>query len=246
MLFSKASRMIANCSIPTSYDSVDTIGIAFGEDAKYLPDYAFKNGLILDITAAKILTEAGVDVGINHIGGRISPSEEHYLTENEYVACSGVNAYEITVKKTATIQSCFTNSDSNEYPAAYIYENASGNRFIVFSSDMFNTSEIIYRNYMRQKQLIRCTEWIQRKKLPCVCIGNPELYIMCKKDENNYSVGLWNLSEDYIENPEVEMCSEIKSAEFVNCSGKSLNNRIQLNTIQPFGFAGISIKVTAK
>ncbi|MBQ1982607.1 MAG: hypothetical protein II229_05235, partial [Clostridia bacterium] len=65
LLFSKAAAFCVQNSLPTIYEGTDTVGIAFGENAKYLPTEALENGLILDATAALILARAGVDVGID-------------------------------------------------------------------------------------------------------------------------------------------------------------------------------------
>lgn len=244
MLFSKAARMLAGCSIPTAYHASGVAGIAFGENAKYLPKQAFESGLILDMASAKILMGAGHDVGILHIGERIYPSEEHYLAESEHIHCSDVTAHRLELAEGATVQSRFVCSDGKEYPAAFTYENSEGHRFLVFAFDMLFTGETIYRNYMRQKQLVRCIEWLQRKKLPCICTGNPDLYIMCKKNgSGEYAVGLWNLSEDYIETPTIEMNGKIINANFINCLGEINESKIVLETVQPFAFAGFTARV---
>ena len=196
------------------------------------------------MASAKILMGAGHDVGILHLGERIYPSEEHYLAESEHIHCSDVTAHRLELAEGATVQSRFVCSDGKEYPAAFTYENSEGHRFLVFAFDMLFTGETIYRNYMRQKQLVRCIEWLQRKKLPCICTGNPDLYIMCKKNgSGEYSVGLWNLSEDYIETPTIEMNGKIINANFINCLGEINESKIVLETVQPFAFAGFTARV---
>ena len=67
LFFSYAARLLSDNTIPTIYQGNDGVGIAFGENARNLPDEAFSNGLILDIRAARILMEKGVDVGISRI-----------------------------------------------------------------------------------------------------------------------------------------------------------------------------------
>ena len=66
--FSYGARMLTDNAIPTVYEGNFGVGIAFGENARHLPKEAFENGLILDIRAARILMEQGVDVGLESIG----------------------------------------------------------------------------------------------------------------------------------------------------------------------------------
>ncbi|MBR5528515.1 MAG: hypothetical protein IKV97_05865 [Clostridia bacterium] len=68
MFFSKAARTLSSCSIPTVYEGCGICGIVFDENARNLPLEALENGLILDIAAAEILTERGIDVGLESIG----------------------------------------------------------------------------------------------------------------------------------------------------------------------------------
>ncbi|MBO5070928.1 MAG: hypothetical protein J6C37_11295, partial [Roseburia sp.] len=62
----------------TVYEGLGAAGVAFGENVKYIPGDALRNGLILDARAAAILTERGVDVGIIAVGEQTSVTEEHF------------------------------------------------------------------------------------------------------------------------------------------------------------------------
>ena len=68
MFFSPAARMLAAQTIPSVYKRLGTVGIAFGEKVKYLDEGALENGLIVDISGARILQKMGIDVGLEKIG----------------------------------------------------------------------------------------------------------------------------------------------------------------------------------
>lgn len=54
MLFSRAYRFVTGCSLPMTLDE-GVSGLAFGEDAKKLPEEALGKPLIIDLHAARIL-----------------------------------------------------------------------------------------------------------------------------------------------------------------------------------------------
>ena len=68
IFFSPAAKMLADASIPTTYQGEGVCSVAFGENIKYVPDEALKRGIIIDASAAKILMEKGIDVGIISFG----------------------------------------------------------------------------------------------------------------------------------------------------------------------------------
>ena len=69
--------MLAACGVPTTYSGNGLCGIAFGENARYLESSAWEKGLILDASAARILSERGIDV---FAGSAIFP--KHNRTRN--------------------------------------------------------------------------------------------------------------------------------------------------------------------
>ncbi|MBQ1988467.1 MAG: hypothetical protein II234_01000, partial [Clostridia bacterium] len=73
------------------------------------------------------------------------------------------------------------------------------------------------------------------------CKGNPDLYILCREDEKELSVGLWNFFADSIENPVIELAGDYSFAEFVNCNGKMENGKITLSKLSAFEFAFIKL-----
>lgn len=242
LFYSVAARMLTSCSIPTVYRGQGVCGIAFGENAKYLPESAFENGLILDMRAAEILSEQGTDVGFEEKIEEISATEEYFVSENEYVPITvGSNAYRLKLKDKAKVQSYFVN-ENGKYPASYIYENADGQRFFVFAFDGYYADENLYRQYTRSRQIAENVKWLSEKSLPAFISGNPDLYVMCKKNDKAMAVGLWNFFADGVYEPEVVLDREYKSIKFVNCTGEIKGNEVFLSNIPPFGFAAFEVE----
>ena len=101
----------------------------------------------------------------------------------------------------------------------------------------------LFRCYYRQTQLINGIEWAQRKKLPAVCVGNPDLFILCKSDEKELSVGLWNFSTDNIPEAIVTLDKEYASVECYNTTGVLSGNQVRLTQeISPYGYAFLTLK----
>ena len=241
MFFSPAARLLAGSSFPTVYEGPGTAGIAFGENAKYLPDGALDNGLILDARAAQILSEQGVDVGVERFGEKFEAEEERFLCCDEYTCPYGAKAYELTLRDGAETLSVFT-AEGREHPAAFRYENAAGQRFLVFAFNGYFSPEVLFRQYTRSKQIADCIEWLCGKKLPAFCFGNPDLYTICKRDANSLSVGLWNFFEDSVPEPVVTLDRAFSGIEFLNCSGRLEGDKVYLSEIPPFDFAGFTVK----
>lgn len=91
--------------------------------------------------------------------------------------------------------------------------------------------------------MINGIEWVQRKKLPAVCVGNPDLFILCKSDDKELSVGLWNLSADSIPDAVISLDKRYASVECYNTNGILRDNQVFLSEeISPFGYAFLRLK----
>jgi len=241
MFFSPAARMLTASSVPTVYEGLGCAGIAFGENVKYIPEEALDRGLIIDARAAAILTERGIDVGITEIGERVSVNEEHYLNYNEDLPAATAKPYKMTLKEKANIQSTFT-VEGGTIPASYRYENAAGQRFLVFTFNGYFAPDQLTRQYTRSRQLAEAVEWFSGSKLPAYAFGNPDLYIMCKDSESARTVGLWNFFADSIFEPVITLNKEYSKITFINCTGELRGNKVFLSEIQPFAFAGFEVE----
>lgn len=225
-------------AIPTTYEGNGLCGMAFGEQAKYLPESAFEKGLVLDIKAAEILKAKGVDVGLvskEPLGYYPVEKFEEYGTD-VYAA----NAYKMTVADGAKVLSTFCNEE-NENPAVYLYENADGQRFMVYGFNMEEqyVQSPVLMSYCRGRQLNDAIEWLGGKKMPVVCNGHPMLYCICKEDDDEYAAGYFNFHPDEICNAEVELSNKPSKIKFINCEGILSQNSVTIKHIKPYGFAGI-------
>lgn len=124
------------------------------------------------------------------------------------------------------------------------YENSSGVRYAIVPFHAHPTDHSrFFRNYDRQRELYQIGEWIAREPLPAKITDCPDAYLMVSRDQNEIAVGVWNVFEDAIDVPVIELCCAPKSIRFVNCTGEADGNRIGLSEILPFGFAGFTFEV---
>ena len=249
LFFSKAARALACNSIPTVYEGEGVCGIVFDENARNLPLSALKNGLILDIAAAEILNSRGIDVGLKKIVSKleldnssiIANTEEHFLNNDNNISLIGDIVYDIVVNKNAEILSD-TLANSGKIPISYRYENANGERFLVFNINTRADSTNMLRHYARGLQIAENIPWLSGKKLPAYVYGHPSLYIQCKKNEEGMSVGIWNFFADIAIEPIIELDKNYSSINFINCSGELSKDKVSLSDIPPFSFVAFEVK----
>lgn len=241
MFFSPAARTLVAQTIPTIYKGLGTVGIAFGENAKYLDDGALENGLILDITAAEILKKKGIDVGLENIGERFACVQEYFPEKNRYVGLYGGSAMQILVNERAKVQSYFTVESKENIIGSYVYENAQGQRFLVFAFDGYGMSEHTFKQPARGEQIV---EWIHSlgKKLPATMLGNPDCYMLCKENEKEKAVWLGNFFADECLNTTVVLDKEYQELKCVNCKGKLNGNKVELEEIAPYASVGFLVR----
>ena len=248
LFFSQASRVLSCNSIPTVYEGDGVCGIVFDENARNLPRSALKNGLILDIAAAEILSDRGIDVGLEVINGVLDTTsesivagiEEHFLNNDNYISITGSCAYDITVNKNAEVLSDIK-TKSGSIPLSYRYENADGNRFLVLNANPHHDSSTMLKHYARGRQIADNVPWLSGEKLPAYVYGNPSLYVQCKQSENAMAVGLWNFFADIAIDPVVELGEAYGSIKFINCNGRLENDKVYLDDINPFAFVGFEV-----
>ena len=230
--FPVAARMLAACSVPTVYEGEGVCGIVFGENARHLPQSALNKGLILDLRAAELLTEQGIDVGLCGVGKSFRPCEEYFPAYNEYAGIFNGTAQKITVAPEAEVLSYYEDA-----PASYYYKNREGNQFLVFAfygywnGPEFTDGETFWRQYTRARQL---GDVIARfgEPLPAHTWGHPDLYLLCRET----ATGLWNLHPDAAYDVRVSL-THAHSVSFVNCSGRFEEGVATIEKIEPYGVA---------
>lgn len=235
-----STLMLSRNSIPTCFEGSDYPLYIVGEHAKYVDLELLKRGAILDIAAAEILKNRGIDTGLISFES-VSVDGEYFPKDNDTVR----NLWNVALKKIecdkkAEVLSRFMPSDT---PASYRYENGDGMRFLVFAFEHYGSGDKpnYFNNYYRQAQIIDTAEWMG-KKLPAVCPKNPNLFILAAKNNEAMSVMLANVYLDDVLEPEVVLDKEYSEIKFVNCSGKLMGDKVVLSDIAPYGFAAFEVK----
>ena len=238
--FSPAAKMLATQTIPSIYRGLGTVGIAFGENVKYLDDGALNNGLILDVSAAQILEKMGVDVGLEKIGETYKTTQEYFVDQKRYVNAGGCPVPEIAVKNGAKVQSRFTDGQK-EIIGSYAYENKAGQKFLVFAFDVYNIREHVIKQYARGAQI---ADWIISigKMLPAYLYGNPDCYMLCKENEDGKAVWIGNFFADECMNTTVVLDRAYQEIAFINCSGRLNGNKVELDSVAPFASVGFEVR----
>lgn len=249
LFFSKAARTLACNSIPTVYEGAGVCGIVFDENARNLPLSALKNGLILDIAAAEILTERGVDVGLKKILSPLNSNsssmvvgmEEHFLNNNNYISIIGATVYDIEVNKNAEILSDMKTANGT-IPVSYRYENADGNRFLILNTNTRFDKSSMLKHYERGRQIAEHALWLSGQKLPAYVYGHPSLYMQTKEKDGAMAVGLWNFFADTAIEPVVALGKAYTDIQFINCNGRLENDKVYLEDILPYAFVGFEVR----
>ncbi len=262
--FASQVLLTDNC-IPITYTDTGYPTVAMGENARYVTDEQMKNGIITDAIGAKRLMERGIDIGVSEIRRAVAPRAEYYHAPQDYtlaIVPKTAAFYEMTVKEGAILDSEFVIAEGTglagvtpsialannpKYPACVRYENADGQKFMIYGF-MIDTLVSdnpwvpgIFRNYYRQQQLVEGIKWLG-KSLPAVCRKNPELYTLCRKDENSMAVGLWNNFPDGVLEPVIELDGEYRSVDFYHCNGRLDGNRVILDDeLRAYDFAFFTV-----
>jgi len=224
---------------------------------------------VLDATAAKLLTARGIDVGLVAWEQADAPSTEHFMPYHDIISCTlrgEALCYRFVLKEGAAVQSRFLCLPStlggvpntaeleslDSLPACYTYENASGQRFLVYSfvaqSVRYNQKEFprpgLFRNYYRQAQLIDGIRWLQGgRPLPAVCPKNPGLYLLCRREGARLHVGIWNLFCDSVLEPRIPLDRIYGRLSCFGCSGHLEGDCVLLDgEIAPFGHVFLTLE----
>ena len=242
LAFSATSRFMAANSIPTVYEGPGVIGAAFGDDVLCVPEEALSGGLILDVSAARRLAERGVDVGVAVFGASFQADAETDAATGCRVAIPGAaNAVELTLRPEADVLSCFEKKDGTKLPLSYEYENAAGQRFLVYAMEGYFDPQDWFRQYGRGPRIEafarRCG-----KRLPAFCPGHPELYVLAKSDGKRLAVGLWNNFPDAVYAPTVKLDRAYTVTETFRCRAELQGDTVILSDLPPFSFAFLSLE----
>ena len=246
-----AAIMLGSCGIPTTFTDEGICRAVFGESIKAVDTSDLGGGIFIDAIAAYTLTEMGVDVGLSD---SVDDMKKSFVkTKIAHISSADGKERATTVKSECSM--LFANAKKAAEPLLYAeingekklylyrYENAKGERFLVSMLDgtFLPRDSGLFYGYLLQKTLTDAIEWISQKKLPASCVGHPALYIMCKRDGNKLTVGLFNCFEDEIFTPEVKLDKSYSSIEFLNSAGTLNVDVAILEDIPPFSYTVFTV-----
>lgn len=253
LVSTQAGRILSQLSIPTTYEDKGVATAAFGEYARFLDEKDKVDGILTDLAGALALKERGIDVGLCEVGEKLRIAGEDFGDGYYHPILDKDGYYRVSVDSRAKILSYYTtrfsrfcgdleNMGENEkVPAAYLYENADGQRFCVLTFVAVAVSAG-FRSYLKSEQLANALEWLSGKRLPAKCMKNPDLYMLCKQDGDELCIGLWNLSPDAITAPVVKLAEKYSVAECISCTGDLVGNTLTLSPLAAFSFCGVVLK----
>lgn len=204
--FPHASKLLTSIGLPTVYEGKGVCGICFGENARYLEKENLESGMILDLQAAKILTERGIDVGL-----KASKPIDRAVCEWYGTGKSTVNlypsgpVYDLEICESAKPMGYFKSTDILEdysFPSCYFYKNGDGQKFFVYAWNGIEqrNDSVLYHSYYRSIQLQKALLFLTDDFLPVTAKTHPHLYTLCKKDKNTVYNVFFNIHPDEIEN----------------------------------------------
>ena len=251
-----AGALLGHCGIPTTYRDEGMCRAAFGETVNDIADEDLGGGLILDATAAILLSERGIDVGLD----AKTPLRQSLQTRK--VSALHVSALKGEVKDLRVLMidsmarllvtapsekaQILLNAETPDgmVPLCYYYENAAGQRFLVllFEGLSLNHHSGLLRSYLMQAMLTHGIVKISDRRMPVSCMGHPDLYIICAGDERSLTVGLFNCHADPIFEPFVMLGGAYTHFEGLNIEGKLESEcEVRLSDIPPYSFAVFTV-----
>ncbi len=245
--------MLGSCGIPAVYHGEGVCNSVFGENARAYDLAALAQGTMLDAVSAVILTERGVDVGLASYGS-LERGKIAFLCTDDPAYKSFISGGEARLLP-ATLRAgakplLYSTAPDGKTTVAYAYENAAGRRFLVFlfEGDSLQTRASVcgsglLKNYATQRVLTETLPWVARAPLPAYCTGNPELYLMCAKAEDECAVALFNCFDDPVLQPTVMLDGEYSAIECHGCEAVLEGDRVTL-TGRLHGFTAAAFRVT--
>ena len=223
--------MLAGCGIPSIYRGKGFCNSVFGENAREYDLSLLKEGTILDATAAMILMERGVDLGIANAGAllerTVSFAHGKDAARKSLVTEGNLRLIDPSLKAGAEAE-LFYSEPSGSHPLAYRYENQKGERFLVMLFEGASTLRLcgLLRCPSMQELLASALPWLGRGPLPAACIGNPEATLMAEETDDGLSLALFNCFADPLLEPTITLGEEYSALESFGCKatlqGKSL------------------------
>ena len=243
--------MLGQCGIPTIYRGKGVCNAAFGENARLMDLSLLDDGIMLDATAAVILAERGVDVGLQSHSGLETESITYLCTcDPEYK--SFITDGKVRVLRAAlapNAEPVLFSTTHGMRPMAYRYENKAGQRFLVFlfeANSIYGSTRVglsgLTKNPAVQNVLHEMLPWVAREPMPAAINGNPEAYLMCRKEESSLSVALFNCFADPLTSPTVTLDESYHRIECLNCEASLQGSTVTIESrLHGFEYAAFRV-----
>lgn len=247
--FTPASVNFANAaSLPISFERNEYTDCAliFGANAKYADENLLKLPLILDLTAAKILTDRGIDVGLRGVTDVPAPGSEYFKDGDVTLPLGTGGRFAKIVPADGAVSENTFAVNGETCPMSYTYENADGGRFLVyaFDAESVEPKSALFRSYPHQKILFDAIARMQGHPLTANVTKEPGLYVLCRKNGDELAVGIWNFWHDLGMPKEIPIDGEYSEIRGIGDTKVSLDgDTVKMDTvIPPYGFAGFVVK----
>lgn len=244
-----AAMSLAFCSIPTTHEKGGICNAIFGDTARRVTDKDLEKGALLDALSAILLSQRGVDVGLEKAGDFqqgmvdfLSPADR---SEQTNIAAGRVRYLKPTLKAGAEVV-LLGKMGMDYVPISYRYENADGQRFYVLLYDTLGCSgdSGLARGHLAQKIMMEQVEWVARETIPVKCTGHPDLYVICKEKDGKMAVGLFNCYADSILHPVIKLSKSYKNVRFLNTNGTLNGDTVTLDRpIPAFEFVAFEVEI---
>ncbi|MBQ8432770.1 MAG: hypothetical protein IJX28_07790 [Clostridia bacterium] len=245
-----AGVLMGYCTIPTTYTGRALCSAAFGQNSMDLSREDLDGGVILDAAGAILLTEKGVDVGLDPRadlrGSLISTIATRCMTpdgeERALLLNGGCRLLTATPRAAAEpLLSCV--ADGTDRLLCYRYENSRGQRFLVylFEATSLHRDSGLLQGYLVQQATTRGVEWISRRPLPVKCMGHPQLYLLCKEEDDRLTVGLFNCHADSIYAPTLTLDRDYQRVECLRGEGVLDHRTLTLSELPAYSWTAVTL-----
>lgn len=241
-------RAFTDLSLPYTFRGNEPT-VAFGDNASYLTQVDFKNGIVTDLVGARILKEKGFDVGIEAFGDTVTvhSCQERYHDYDDVMNVSfwrwtGASLCGLDLNPAARVLTS-TEIDGKNYPLTYCYCGADM-KLAVCCVDVTQVrfSYGYFKCYYKQRIFAELYRWFKNESLAVTCFDSPFLTQIVGKKEGKLVIGLWNIFPDMVFDREICLNRAYAKAEFIGCNGSLHGDRIVLDSLAAYDFCAIVLE----
>ncbi len=238
-VFAPEIAMLTQLSVPVRYEEPEeapAYAAAFGDDARYIPEEKFPKNLIIDIPAARILMDRGVDVGLESYKAADDQGREVFELPNgkkQQINITyprifrpgylGTGFFDCRVNPAAQIQSRYISG----LPASYVYDNGT-TRFLVLLADVdvLGQSCSYCASYARQQQILQ----FLNDAYPSIA-HEPDIYTLykCNSDGSSAAVLFGNLGEDMLFDFDINLARPCKNVSICGAEGRLSDDGMRMH-----------------